>query len=104
MQYIFVTRKELEEVESKFTLAWNHLCILNYYISKTQCRFDRAKINGQRSFRYSLRIKLFAMEETRNMFYEHVDGLAEQLSLIMEHGYILDEEDSEDEQSIVDGI
>ena len=102
-------REQIKDLDSKFKVACNQLRLLNDYISRTQRRYDRADINGNRCFRYSLRIKLCNIERTRNMFYEYALRSAHQLDSMRERlGYIINysrvEEDSEDEESIVDGI
>ena len=77
-------------------------------------RYDRAKADGRRSFRYGWRLQLATYEGVRNMFYEYaaqrcdeMEGLQEQLRAQtgMEYEDFSDSEDeaaannSEDEHS-----
>ena len=106
------SKKELTEkvqiIDRKFQHVCHQLHLINDCIVRTQCRYDRSEKNGNKSLRYSLRIKLCALEGARNMFYEYALRMADQLDKMRHQlGYIIeypsdqyeDEEDLDGEEN-----
>ena len=63
--------RELEEAAKRFVHACMQVKRLNAHIRILQLRYDRAKRDNQRSFRYILRLRLTTAEGVRNVFYEY---------------------------------
>jgi len=61
----------LDAVVPKFQRACDQVRRLNAHIQSLQVRYDRAKRDNQRSFRYSLRLKIATVEGVRNTYYEY---------------------------------
>lgn len=61
----------LDAVVPKFQRACEQVRKLNAHIQTLQVRYDRAKRDNQRSFRYSLRLKIATVEGVRNTYYEY---------------------------------
>ena len=81
--------KALDTVVPKFQHACQQVRRLNANIRNLQVRYDRAKRDNQRSFRYSLRLKIATVEGIRNTYYEyacetgaHVEDLQVQLATL----------------------
>jgi len=70
---------QFKHMDRKFRRSCHHIRILNRRIEEVQIRYDRAFSSGQRSFRYSHRLKLATYEGTRNMFYEYACRRADEL-------------------------
>ena len=66
-------------MERKFHRACNQIVLLNRHIDNLQLRYDRAHRDNRRTFRYSLRIKLSALEGVRNMYVEFASMKADEL-------------------------
>jgi len=67
------------QMEDKFNTACSCLKSLNSTIACIQTRYDRASAVNRRSYRYTLRIRLVALEGVRNMYYQYAMQKAEQL-------------------------
>lgn len=63
-------RDRLKEQETYYGMACLQLTVLNQKFEQLAKRYDRADKLGQKSFRYSLRMKMAILEGVRNMFYE----------------------------------
>jgi len=90
--------------DAKFRRACHHIRMLNRRIEDVQVRYDRAFASGQRSFRYTHRLKLATMEGMRNMYYEYAclraDELEEMQDVLIRHGFISDGQDSDEGDTI----
>lgn len=62
---------DLEKAESSFQKACEQIVFLNKRLDDLQLRYDRANREGNKSFRYSLRLKIAAGEGLRNTYYEY---------------------------------
>ena len=62
---------DLEKAESSFQKACEQIVLLNKRLDELQLRYDRANKDGNKSFRYSLRLKIAAGEGLRNTYYEY---------------------------------
>ncbi|WAQ94702.1 hypothetical protein MAR_007173 [Mya arenaria] len=67
----------LVDAERKFERACAQVNLLNAQLEEMQARYQRAKDEGLRSFRYNLRLKLACNEGVRNMYYEYAYAQAE---------------------------
>ncbi|XP_061171876.1 uncharacterized protein LOC133181376 [Saccostrea echinata] len=70
MSKINELRDRLREQETYYGMACLQLTVLNQRFEQLAKRYDRADKLGQKSFRYSLRMKMAILEGVRNMFYE----------------------------------
>lgn len=70
MSKINELRDRLKEQETYYGMACLQLTVLNQRFEQLTRRYDRADKLGQKSFRYSLRMKMAILEGVRNMFYE----------------------------------
>ncbi|KAJ8311061.1 hypothetical protein KUTeg_006637 [Tegillarca granosa] len=61
----------LIEHERKFRRACEQILQLNFKMDVLQDRYIKAKKNNNRSFRYSLRLRLAVVESMRNVYYEY---------------------------------
>ena len=71
--------ERIESVSDRFQLVCSQLRILNRHIDGIQHRFITADRKQQKSFRYSIRIRLSVLEGIRNMHYEYALKLADTL-------------------------
>ena len=71
--------ERIESVSSRFQLVCSQLRILNRHITEIQHRYKAADQKHQKSFRYSIRIRLCVIEGVRNMYYEYALKLADTL-------------------------
>ena len=63
--------KALDEAVAKFQRSCAQVRILSSYLNNLQVRYERARRDGQRHFRYTLRLKIATAEGVRNAFYEY---------------------------------
>lgn len=70
-------RFSLIDHEKKFRRACEQIVQLNFKLGELQDRYMKAKKNNQRSFRYSLRLRLAVVEGMRNTYYEYAHKKAE---------------------------
>lgn len=87
-------------LDKKFRRACHHIRMLNRHIEDIQIRYDRAFSSGQRSFRYTHRLKLATYEGMRNMYYEYAcrraDELEKMQDCLIQRGMISDSESESD--------
>lgn len=62
---------QIRLADRKFRRACSQVILLNNKIQMLKVRYDRAKSDGRRSFRYGWRLQLATYEGVRNMFYEY---------------------------------
>ncbi len=98
-----------QKLDRKFRRSCHHIRMLNRRIQEVQVRYDRAFSSGQRSFRYSHRLRLATYEGMRNMYYEYACRRAEELEkmqeVLIQNGLISDssaESDSDTEHDQMD--
>lgn len=71
---------DLLKAESSFQRACEQIVFLNKKLDELQLRYDRANKEGNKSFRYSLRLKIAAGEGLRNTYYEYACRKADLVS------------------------
>ena len=67
----------LVENERRFKKACEQIVQLNYSLDALQQRYNRAKKDNHRSFRYSLRLRIAVVDGMRNMYYDYAHKKAE---------------------------
>ena len=86
-------------LDAKFRRSCHHIRMLNRRIEEVQVRYDRAFASGQRSFRYTHRLKLATLEGMRNMYYEYAclraDDLEQMQDVLVQQGFISDGQESD---------
>ena len=70
-------RELLTEEERKFKLACRQIEALNKKLDGVHTRYDIARRDEQKSFRYNLRMRLAVVESMRNAYYEYARARAE---------------------------
>ncbi len=97
-----VVVNQMSIMNRKFRNSCIMVIILNHRIEAYKLRYERAKSNNHRSFRYTHRIKLSAYEGVRNMFYEYacmkadeLEKLQEELIRLRGRGFVEGEGDSD---------
>lgn len=97
------TESELEVTEKKFKRSCEQIVQLNQKLDDLQLRYNRAKMDDRRSFRYPLRLKIAAVDGVRNMYYEYALREAKKIAAIKGklYGYrVVIEEDESDEDDM----
>ena len=61
----------LDIIVPKFQKACQQVRQMNKKIESLQVRYDRAKRDHQKSFRYTLRLQMATVEGVRNAFYQY---------------------------------
>ncbi|KAK6178893.1 hypothetical protein SNE40_011378 [Patella caerulea] len=69
----------LSETEYRFRRACEQVILLNNKLKELQVRYDRARRDGQRSFRYNIRLRMSGAEGVRNAYYEYARQKAEDI-------------------------
>ena len=73
-------RFSLLETERRFRRACEQIVQLNYKMGDLEHRYKKAKREGRRTFRYSLRLRLAAVEGLRNMYYDYAHQKAQSVA------------------------
>ena len=63
--------------ERRFKKACEQIVQLNYSLDALQQRYNKAKKDNHRSFRYSLRLRIAVVDGMRNMYYDYAHKKAE---------------------------
>lgn len=74
------TPTKLMEAERAFKRACDEILSLNRKIEDLSKRFDKARKENRRSYRYNLRLQIAVVEGVRNMFYEYASKKADEIS------------------------
>ena len=100
---------KLQEHERHLVRSCEQIILLNDKIRGLTKRYESAKAECFRSFRYNLRVRLAVVEGVRNVFYEYARDMAEDIADLRRELYgqnveIITDTDGEtdDEQSIND--
>ena len=100
---------KLGEIERHLVRSCEQIILLNDKIRGLTRRYESAKAEGYRSFRYNNRVRLAVFEGVRNVFYEYARDMAEDIADLRRELYgqnvqIIADTDSEsdDDQSIDD--
>lgn len=73
-------RSKLVESERRFKRACEQIVQLNYSLDALQKRYNRAKTDNNKSFRYSLRLRIAVVDGMRNMYYDYAHQKAESVA------------------------
>ncbi|WAR27880.1 hypothetical protein MAR_013584 [Mya arenaria] len=97
-------KNELQQTEVRFRKACNQINLLNRKMESIHKRYNCAKKNNHRVFRYKLRLRLAVVEGLRNMYYEYANKKASRVvelrsELYNESVEVVQQEDSEFEDS-----
>lgn len=71
---------ELYETECRFKKACDQVILLNDRLQGLQLRYNKAKEENHRSFRYNLRLRMATVEGVRNAYYEFACEKAEKIA------------------------
>ena len=71
---------QLQEHERHLVRACEQIILLNDKIRGLTKRYESAKLECFRSFRYNLRVRLAVVEGVRNVFYEYARDMAEDIA------------------------
>ena len=71
---------KLQEHERHLVRSCEQIILLNDKIRGLTKRYESAKAEGFRSFRYNLRVRLAVVEGVRNVFYEYARDMAEDIA------------------------
>ena len=96
-------RFSLMDSERRFKRACEQIVHLNYKMSDLQSRYSKAKLENHRSFRYSLRLRLAAVEGMRNMYYDYAHIKAQTVAELRRHLFGEEVEIISDETADSDG-
>lgn len=99
----FDVNTRLYETEMKFKRACEQVVLLNDKLEGLQTRYEKARQENHRSFRYNLRLRMATVEGVRNAFYEYACEKAERIAELRYHISQLDA-DSSSEQSDSDSV
>lgn len=72
----------LQKAEFTFQKACEQIVFFNKHLDDLQVRYDRANKEGNKSFRYSLRLKIAAGEGLRNAYYEYARSKADVITAL----------------------
>lgn len=75
-------RRELRDTELKFQKACRQLAYINHRLADLTQRYNKAKRNNQRSFRYNLKLKISVLEGVKSMFYDYIYMKAEDINML----------------------
>ena len=73
----FNLNAELYQTENRFRRACQQIIVLNSRLEELQLRYDQARLDNHKSFRYNLRLKMATVEGVRNSYYEYACCKAE---------------------------
>lgn len=73
-------RSTLVDSERRFKRACDQIVQLNYSLDALQQRYNKAKKDNHRSFRYSLRLRIAVVDGMRNMYYDYAHNKAENIA------------------------
>lgn len=70
----------LVDSERRFKRACEQIVQLNYSLDALQQRYNKAKKDNNKSFRYSLRLRIAVVDGMRNMYYDYAHNKAETIA------------------------
>ena len=73
-------RSSLVDSERRFKRACEQIVLLNYNLDALQQRYNKAKKDNHKSFRYSLRLRIAVVDGMRNSYYEYAHQKAETIA------------------------
>ena len=69
----------LSETEFRFRRACEQVVLINNKLQDLQVRYDRARRDELRSFRYNIRLRMSGAEGVRNAYYEYARQKADKI-------------------------
>lgn len=72
-------RITLSDTEYRFRRACEQVVLLNNKLQDLQVRYDRARKQEMRSFRYNIRLRMSGVEGVRNAYYEYARQKADKV-------------------------
>lgn len=79
MESISSLHVSLSETEFRFRRACEQVILLNNKLQDLQVRYDRARRDELRSFRYNIRLRMSGVEGVRNAYYEYARQKADKV-------------------------
>ena len=70
-------KSTLVDNERRFERACEQIVQLHYSLEALQQRYNKAKKDNHKSFRYSLRLRIAVVDGMRNMYYDYAHKKAE---------------------------
>jgi len=92
---------QLNEAELRFKRACEQVVLLNDKLEGLQRRYDKARQENHRSFRYNLRLKMASVEGVRNAYYEYACEKAEKIAELRYYVSAEAQSDSEEDESML---
>ena len=101
-------KSELHQTEVRFRKACNQINLLNRKMESIHKRYNCAKKNNHRVFRYKLRLRLAVVEGLRNMYYEYANKKASRVVELRRELYneaveVVEQDESDYEDDMEDG-
>lgn len=93
----------LSETEFRFRRACEQVVLLNNKLQDLQVRYDRARRDELRSFRYNIRLRMSGVEGVRNAYYEYARQKADKVLYLRHKIRSVATIDCEDQISDSDG-
>ena len=90
---------QLYETETRFKKACEQVVLLNDKLEGLQKRYDKARQENHRSFRYNLRLRMATVEGVRNAYYEYACGKAEKIAELRYYVSVNSQSDSDEYDS-----
>ena len=101
-------KSELQQTEVRFRKACNQINLLNRKMESIHKRYNCAKKNNHRVFRYKLRLRLAVVEGLRNMYYEYANKKASRVVELRRELYneaveVVEQDESDYDEDMDDG-
>ena len=97
----YLVKCDIRALNDVFHKAIRQVIVLNEKIAENKCRYGRVTKADRRSMRYTTRLRLAAIEGTRNMYFEYasvkcheIEDLQEKLRLLSGEEYDFANEDA----------
>ena len=74
--------QHIQDLNRKFRAACSQLILINNLMDQMDERYNRASINGQKSFKYLLRLRICTLEGVRSAFYDYATHKADELEFL----------------------
>ena len=102
---------QIHSTNRRFKKACQVIVLMNNKLEALQKRYDRARRDDRRSFRYNVRLRLCTVEGARNMIYEYasmradeMEELQDKLETSEDEFYSSDESESDDSHCWISSI
>ena len=76
---------ELSQTETRFKRACDQVVLIDGKLQGLQRRYDKARNENHRTFRYHLRLKMSTVEGVRNAYYVYACRQAEKIAQARRH-------------------